>query len=207
MRYISRKLSSNSIKERVIFSLVLLLVLFFGFTVVSYFTLPEEFLKNRNPLQNWETSSNTLVLLLQIFFYNMLSVLVITFGSLFGKKKESELNYLSVGYLVLFTQISINGIVLGTWSFSMGGTSIPLMNRINRTFDIVHRAGLWEMIGQLLITCALARIAIVLTSGKETKTRKIQEINLTKAEKFTLTSGFILMLVGAVIESVAINML
>lgn len=207
MRFVRKKLSSDSIKERVLFTFIFFLSLFFGITVISYFILPEGLLKNSNPMQRWETSGNTFILTLQIFFYNMLSVMVIVFGSLFGQKKESEANYISIGYLALFTQILSNGIVLGTWSFSMGGTAVPLISRILRTFDLAHRAGLWEMMGQLLITCAVAHIAIILTNGKNTMTRKIRDIRLTRTEKIVLITGFALMLIGAIIESVAINTL
>ncbi|MHB8072383.1 hypothetical protein [Desulfosporosinus fructosivorans] len=205
--FFREKLSSNSLKTRVLFSTLLFLVLFFGVVLISYFFLPEGFLKNNNPLHNWETSSNTFILTLQIFFYNMLSVLVIVLGSLFGQKKESEANYFSIGYLAIFTQICINGVVLGTWSFSMAGEAVPLLDRVTRTFDLTHRAGIWEMMGQLLITCAVAHIATVLTSGKKTVTRKIRDIHLTSAEKIVLISGFALMLVGAIIESIGINTL
>lgn len=206
-KFFREKLSSNSLKQRVLFSMLFFLILFLGVVVISYFFLPEGLLKSKNPLQNWETSNNTFTLTLQIFFYNMLSVLVIVLGSLFGQKKEVEANYLSIGYLALFTQFCINGVVLGTWSFSMTSEAIPLLERIVRTFDLTHRAGLWEMLGQLLITCAVAHIATVLSSGKNTVTRKIRDIQLTTAEKIVLAAGFALMLVGAIIESFAINSL
>ncbi len=207
MGYLRQKLSSNSLRQRLSFTVLLFIILFFGVMTVSYFLLPEGVLKNKNPLQNWETSDNTAILTMQIFFYNMLSVLMIAFASLFGKKKESETNYLSVGYLVFFVQICINGIVVGTWSFALGGEAIPFLNRITRTFDLAHRAGLWEMAGQLLITCSLAHISAVLTSGNDTITRKIRSIRLNKGEALALIVGFALMLAGAVIESIAINSL
>ncbi|WP_058301764.1 hypothetical protein [Gorillibacterium timonense] len=207
MRAIREQLSSRNLLRRVLFSTLFFLVLFFGIMIISHLILPEGVLKNKNPLQNWETSNNTYVLTLQIFLYNMLSVLVISFGSLFGQKKESEAQYLSIGYLAFFAQICINGVVLGTWSFSMGGEAVPLLNRITRTFDLVHRAGLWEMMGQLLITCALAHIATILTSGKTTVTRKFREIHLTRSESIVLITGFALMLTGAIIESLAIHSL
>ncbi|SHI22688.1 hypothetical protein SAMN02745823_03626 [Sporobacter termitidis DSM 10068] len=207
MSYLRQKLSSNSLKERLSFTILLFIILFFGIMTISYFLLPEGILKNKNPLQNWETSDNTVILTMQIFFYNMLSVLMIAFASLFGKKKESDANYLSIGYLVLFAQICINGIVVGTWSFSLGGEAIPFLNRITRTFDLVHRAGLWEMMGQLLITCSLAHISTVLTSGKNTTIQKITDIHLKKDEILVSIIGFALMSAGAVIESIAINSL
>ena len=172
MKYLREKLSSKNLKERICWSVVLMLLLFFGVTILSYFLLPEGLLKNRHPLQNWAASGNTIVLTLQIFFYNMLSVLVIFLGSLFGTKKEQETDYFSYGYLAFFALICVNGVVLGTWSFSVESESVSLSGRILRTFDLAHRAGLWEMTGQLLIACSAAHIATILTSGKNTVTKK-----------------------------------
>ena len=207
MHLLRSKLSSNSLKDRLWTTVLLFIALFYGGMILSYFLLPEGLLKDKNPLQNWEPSSNIVILTMQIFFYNMLSVLTIAFASLFGKKKDKEQNYLSVGYAVFFTQMAINSIVYGTWSFSLGGEAIPLLNRITRTVDLAHRAGLWEMTGQLLITCSLAHISTVLTSAKDTVTRKIRDIRLNKAEIAGILTGFALMLTGAVVESIAIHSL
>lgn len=205
--FVRGKLSSGRLVDRIGSALLLFLVLFFTMVILSYYILPEQLLKNKNPMQNWEADGNSIILTLQIFFYNMLSVGVIFIGSLFGQKKESHANYLSIGYLAFFVQICINGVVLGTWSFSMGDTaSAPaLISRILGTFDVVHRAGIWEMMGQMLITCALARIAIIRSNGKQTTTRKFKEIHLTRSEKLVLLLGFVMMLTGAIIESIAIN--
>ncbi|MDF2988700.1 MAG: hypothetical protein K0R50_4210 [Eubacterium sp.] len=207
MGFLQKKLSSQSLKERILFCYLVFLVLFFGITIISYYFLPEGLLKNKNPLQDWETSKNTFISTLQIFFYNQLSVIVIIFGSLFGKKKEKEINYFSIGYLAFFTQICINGVVLGTWSFSMGTEAVPLISRITRTFDLLHRAGLWEMSGQLLVTCAAAHISTVLTNGKNTITKSFRDIHLSKTEKLVFFIGLGLMLTGAVVESIAIGAL
>jgi hypothetical protein len=207
MKYLRDKLTANSLKVRIIFTVILFLVLFMGVMILSYYLLPEGLLKNKHPLQNWETSDNNFVLTLQIFFYNMLSVLVIILGSLFGQKKEGETNYFSYGYLAFFALICMNGIVLGTWSFAVESAPVPLLGRITRTFDLIHRAGLWEMTGQLLITCSTAHIAAVLTSGKKTTTRKIRDIRLTGPERIVFVTGLVFMLIGAVVESFAINTL
>jgi len=134
----------------------------------------------------------------------MLSVLVIALGSLFGTKKEGEVNYFSNGYLAFFTLICINGVVLGTWSFSMKSEPVSLPGRILRTFDFAHRAGLWEMMGQLLIACSAAHIATVLTNGKRPMTRKIGDIRLSRPERIAFIIEIILMLIGAMVESIAI---
>ncbi|MFD1174918.1 hypothetical protein ACFQ3W_01175 [Paenibacillus puldeungensis] len=205
MKYLRERLSSERVGVRIIVALILFFILFFGVMTISYYLLPEGLLKNKNPLQNWENSDNTLILTLQIFFYNQLSVLVILLGSLFAKKKDGEKNYLSIGYTAFFMFICINAIVLGTWSFSVTSEAVPLLGRFTRTFDLAHRAGLWEMLGQLVVTCAAAQIATVRTSGKTTVTRKFKDIHPSTGEKVAFLGGILLMLVGAVVESIAIN--
>lgn len=205
MGYFRKKLSSNSLRKRIIWTVVLFFTVFFGIMILSYFLLPEGLLKNKNPLQSWETSDSILILTLQVFIYNLLSVLIISLASLFGNKKANEDNYFSVGYIAFFTLISINSIVLGTWSFSVESEAVPLIERIIGTFDIARRAALWEMMGQLLVTCAIAHIATIRSSGKNTVTRNIREIRLTNPEKAALLLGIIFMLIGALVESISIN--
>lgn len=60
------------------------------------------------------------------------------------------------------------------------------------------------MYGQLLITGALATKYLVMTEGRRTTTRKIQEIQISKSELLTLVCGFLLMFAGALVESRAI---
>lgn len=205
MSLIHDKLGSQSFKERIVWTVALFLTLFFTCVVFSYYFLPEGILKGKNPLQNWETSKNVAVSTLQIFSFNLISVLVIALAGLFGQKKHYHKNYLSIGYVAFFALICLNGIVLGTWSFSVESVPLPLFARFLRTFDMVHRAGLWEMLGQLLITCATAHIGIVLTNGKSTETKSFQSIRLLKNEQRGIALGAAMMFVGAVVESVAIN--
>lgn len=205
MKFLHDKLGSASLKERILWTSLLFLTVFFTCVVLSYYFLPQGILKGKNPLQNWETSKNVAVSTLQIFSFNLISVLVILGAGLFGQKKTYHKNYLSIGYVAFFALICLNGMVLGTWSFSVESVSVPLFDRFLRTFDLVHRAGLWEMMGQLLITCATAHMAIILTNGKETVTKPIGSIRLLKWEQRVLVLGVVLMIVGAVVESVAIQ--
>ena len=147
MKIIRNKLCSSDLKTRIEITSLIFIIFFLGVTIFSYYLLPEGLLKNKNPLQNWEESGDTIILTFQIFLYNAMSIVVIIFGSLFGRKNENEAQYLSFGYLAFFTLITINAIVLGTWSFSVESESVPLIARLLRIFDLLHRAGLWEMTG------------------------------------------------------------
>lgn len=207
MKYLRKRLSSDRIIQRLFYTFIVFLTTFFIIVIISYYFLPAKLLKSKNPLQDWENSSNTLILSMQIFFYNFLSVIVIVLGSLFGEKKIAEENYLSIGYSAFFTLISINAVVLGTWSFSVESQPVALWDRLIGTFNITHRAGLWEMIGQLFITCATAHISVVLTSGKDTITRSLKNIHLSSAEIVTILLGLCFMIIGAIIESFSITSL
>ena len=205
MSFMREKLSSNSIKERIIWSTIVFFLVFISIVFISYFLLPEGLLKNKNPAQNWNPSNNTLVLTLQIFLYNLISVIAIFLASLFSSKKKNDKSYLSVGYTVFYTLIFINAIVLGTWSFSVESKAASLLDRVVNLFDIVHKAALWEMIGQLLITCAIAQISIFKSCEFNIVKSSFKEIKLKKTEKIVLIIGIAFMLIGAIVESVAIN--
>lgn len=205
MRSIREKLSSESLRERIIWTFIMFFIVYFGVVILSYYFLPEGLLRNKNPLQNWEASGGVIELGLKIFLYNLMSVLVILPASLFANKRADESNYLSAGYTAFFTLVCINAVVLGTWSFSVESQAVPLIERIIGSFDLVHRAGLWEMAGQLLISCAVANISIVKSSGRDTIKRNIREIRLTSKERLAFLIGIILMLTGAAVESIAIG--
>lgn len=204
MKIIKEKMSSEKVSERVVCLTISFVVIFFGITILSYFLLPEGFLLKKNSVTDFKTSENFMICAIQIFMYNMISVVFILLGSLVAQKKEGEKGYRSYGYVGFFVFIALNAITLGTWSFTVNRNSIPLTGRILRTFDIIHNAGLLEMYGQLLITAALTTKYLVMTEGKNTTTRKITELQIEKAEVITLICGLALMFMGALVESHAI---
>lgn len=201
---IKEEMISDKVSRRILWLTIAFVIAFFGISVLSYYFLPEGFLLRKNGISDFETSENLFLCTAQIFLYNMLSVAFIFFGSAFARKKEGENTYRTYGQVGFFVFILLNAVTLGTWSFTANTTSVPLMDRILRTFDIVHNAGLLEMYGQLLITSALATKYLLMTEGRKTTTRKIREMQFSKAELFALIGGFLLMLAGAYVESRAI---
>lgn len=197
-------LASEKLSQRIVWLALVFAAVFFGGTVLSYFLLPEGFLLRKNSVADFRTSENLLLCALQIFLYNMLSVAVIFFGSAFAKKKEEDTFFLSYGTVGFLVFILLNAVTLGTWSFTVNTNAVPLMDRLLRTFDIVHNAGLVEMSGQLLITAALATKYLVMTEGKQTTSRKLSQVPISRADISALICGFLLMFLGAMIESRAI---
>lgn len=202
MKKIKNNLTSNNIFIRIITSFILMISIFILTTILSYYLLPSGFLLSKNNLTNFEVSNNIFVCTIQIFSYNMISILIIIFGSFFAKKKNGC--YLSYGYIGLFLLIIMNGITLGTWSFTSNFVSVPLFERIIRTFDIMKNAGFLEMLGQLFICTSISNISLVRIAGKEVNLRKIKDIKLSKIEIIIFLLGFCLMFAGALIESRAI---
>ena len=204
LRNIKAGMISEKVSVRILWSTIAFAAVFFGGTILSFYLLPEGFLLRKNSISDFQTSGNLFLCALQIFLYNMLSVAIIFFGSGFARKKEGGELYQSYGQLGFFVFILLNAITLGTWSFTVNVNSVPLTERILRTFDVVHNAGLLEMYGQLLITSALATKYLVMTEGRKTTTRKIREIRISQSEIAVLICGFLLMLAGAFVEGRAI---
>ena len=201
---IREKLTSDKLFERIITLTIIFLLVFFGVTILSYYLLPEGFLLNKNNGTNFNTSTNIIICTLQIFAWNMISVIAIFIGSLFSKKNNDQQQYLSLSYFVFIVLILLSAITLGTWSFSFKTESVPLLERIISMFNITERAGLVELYGMLLITCSLANKSLVMSIKNKTITKKMKDIKWNKKEIICAVCGMLLMLIAAFIESKSI---
>ena len=201
---IREKLTSDKLFERIITLTIIFLLVFFGVTILSYYLLPEGFLLNKNNGTNFNTSTNIIICTLQIFAWNMISVVAIFIGSLFSKKNNDQQQYLSLSYLVFIVLILLSAITLGTWSFSFKTEPVPLLERIISMFNITERAGLVELYGMLLITCSLANKSLVMSIKNKTITKKMKDIKWNKKEIICAVCGMLLMLIAAFIESKSI---
>lgn len=198
------KLSSQNLFIRILWFAIIFLISFFGATVLSYYFLPEGFLKRANTARDFTTSSNLWLAAAQIFLFNMMSVAAIALGSLFAKKNRESEAYLSIAYSCFLVFVLINAVTLGTWSFSTDAPSINLLERITSMFRITEHAGLLEMFGQLLITCALADKYLVMIYKKQTITRRFKNVSWNKKDILCILLGFVLMFIGAWVESRAL---
>ena len=201
---IRKKLTSDKLFERIITLTIIFLLVFFGVTILSYYLLPEGFLLNKNNGTNFNTSTNIIICTLQIFAWNMISVVAIFIGSLFSKKNNDQQQYLSLSYFVFIVLILFSAITLGTWSFSFKTEPVPLLERIISMFHITERAGLVELYGMLLITCSLANKSLVMSIKNKTITKKMKDIKWNKKEIICAVCGMLLMLIAAFIESKSI---
>lgn len=199
VKFVRKKLYSDNVWSRIAMLICIFCFAFFGVTIISYYLLPTGFLSNQSNMKDFETSTSLLVCTLQIFFFNMISVLCILVASIFSRKKGEI--YVSSGYYCFVLFVIINAITLGTGSFSEVVVDVALFERIISMFHITKHAGLVEMLGQVLIACSLANKSLVMTDGKQTTTRKLKEINYTKTEIAVFIFGLLIMFLGALIES------
>ena len=199
-------LAGPSLGRRVLTAGLLVLGWFVLVTLASGWLLPEGVLRGRAPGQGWEGSGDVLVLALQILAYNLISVVVIAGASFFATAyRWTDGRYLSVGYLVLAVQVTLNAVVLGTWSFSTSLAAPPLGERLLGMLDLTQRSGLWEMAGQVLVASALARMATVRTHAGTTTTRPWSQARPSRAEVGVVALGLALMALGAAIEAFALR--
>ena len=201
---IKRNLTSDNVALRIVTTYISFLIIFFAITLVSYYLLPQGLLLSKHPLQNWDTSPSLVISSLQILSYNLLSIVVILLANTLSWRKNKEDCFIPFGYLAFFAQITMNAVVLGTWSFLIVTEAVSLLYRLIGIFDILHRAALWEMSGQLFILCATTKISLIICDGKETKKKSWRTIKLSKHEIIVISIGLTLMLIGAIIEGYSI---
>ncbi len=139
--------SDERLSVRLAIAFIVFFALFFIATIASYALLPDGALTAKNSLSDFDLSNDIGTSAVQIFSWNLLSVLVMGLASLFAFANRNG-TYLSYGYLGLGVQFIINAITLGTWSFTATAMAAPgLSARLFRAVDIFHRAGPWEMQG------------------------------------------------------------
>ena len=138
------KLTSKNVYVRILWFAILFLVIFFGATIISHYILPEGFLKNANTTRDFDISSNIWLVALKIFSFNLISVIVIMIGSIFAKKNNENEEYLSIAYTCFIVLVLINGITLGTWSFSTDAPSIPIIRESPVCFRSLNMQGCWK---------------------------------------------------------------
>lgn len=201
---IRNSLTSVKLRDRITCLTILFLIAFVGITILSYAFLPEGFLLNKNNSTNFDTSANLIVCTIQIFLWNMISVVGIAVSSIFAKKRNEHEEYVSLSYWIYFIGVLLAAITLGTWSFTNNIESVPIFKRIIGMFNVWENAGLVELYGQLLITCSLSNKYLIMTYKNKTITRSMKDVRWAKSELICLVVGLLLMFIGAFIESCSI---
>ena len=136
-----------NLRETILRTVFFFIAWFFIAAIISYFTLPDGILRSSNEAKDVSEQSSFLAFVFSIVIRNLIPAIGLCIGCL-AAIRIRNCNY-PFAYLGLFTMFTINGVTLGTWSFSVTHEAVPgLFPRLLRTFDLLHRAGLWEMVGQ-----------------------------------------------------------
>ena len=201
--YIKKGITSEKLWCRFLCIIILYLGIFIVCTIVGDLLLPEGFLRNSptNIGGGIDFSTNLLISSLQIFPYNCISLAAIIVASIFAKRKTEEDRYIPVSITCLSVLAVITGLTLGTNSFGIVAPNAPVLQKIIDLFNISKYSALWEISGQTLIAACLVKKAIVLTTGKTTCVKKLNQIIFTKHDIVFIGLGLSFMMFGAFIES------
>lgn len=170
---------------------------------LSWPLLPEGLLKNANPLWNWAVSSRPLVVGLQIFGFNLIFACVLVGANLFARGPQGG-PLIPCGYSCLLLLFLLYGLMVGTWSFQMGGEAPPFAARLLRMLHISEASGMVEMSAFCCIASGTADISFVQTLGGRTTAGRLRDIRLSRQDGLVLALGFLLLFAAAMIEAASI---
>ena len=170
---------------------------------LSWPLLPEGLLKNANPLWNWAVSSRPLVGGLQIFGFHLIFACVLVGANLFARGPQGG-PMIPCGYSCLLLLFLLYGLMVGTWSFQMGGEAPSFAARLLRMLHISEASGMVEMSAFCCIASGTADISFVQTLGGRTTAGRLRDIRLSRQDGLVLALGFLLLFAAAMIEAASI---
>jgi hypothetical protein len=183
-------------------------VTFFGVLlpaiVVSYYLLPESFLRGKHPIiSRLEFSSDLLTSTLQTFGYNLIPTVLIIAASLIAQQSRiAREKFVPLGYTAFWGLAVLFGVVVGTWSFELVTPAPPLFHRFVRILDVFHHAGLLEFSAYLLVAVVSFGFTLWYSDGRKIiASRDWKDISLGRSEKALLVLAFALLLCAAFVES------
>ncbi len=180
------------------------LLIFISVTIVSYFLLPDAFLRGKHPVVSRLEFSPTLwISTLQIFGYNLIPTSLIIGANLIAHKyRISKEKFVPIGYIAFLGIIILAALYLGTWSFEVVTEAPSLYVRLIGIFDVFHHAGFLELTAYLLVAVASFKFTLWYSDGKKIiKSKKWKDIKLSTSEEIIFILVFILLFCSALIES------
>lgn len=169
---------------------------------LSWPLLPEGLLKNANPLWNWAVSSRPLVGGLQIFGFNLIFACVLVGANLFARGPQGG-PLIPCGYSCLLLLFLLYGLMVGTWSFQMGGEAPPFAARLLRMLHISEASGMVEMSAFCCIASGTADISSSRPWGAGPPPDGCG-ISAVRQDGLVLALGFLLLFAAAMIEAASI---
>ncbi len=194
----------DNVYKRIGWMYVSFLLIFISVTVLSYFLLPDAFLRGKHPIVSRLEFSPTLwISTLQIFGYNLIPTsLIIGANSIAHKYRISNGKFVPIGYIAFWGILIMCALYLGTWSFEVVTEAPSLFFRLVSTFDVFHRSGFSELSAYLLAAAVSFKFTLWYSDGKKIiKSKKWKDIKLTISEKIIFILVFVLLFCSASIES------
>ena len=194
----------DNIYKRIGWMYVSFLLIFISVTVLSYFLLPDAFLRGKHPIvSRLEFSPALWISTLQIFGYNLISTSLVIVANLIAHKyRISKEKFVPIGYIAFWGIIILCALYLGTWSFEVVTEAPPLYLRLISTFDVFHRSGFIELSAYLLAAAVSFKFTLWHSDGKKIiKIKKWKDIKLAISEKIIFILVFVLLFCSAFIES------
>lgn len=190
------------LKYRLFKSLFFFLLIFFGTVIVSFCCLPEGILKQTNVDKDISYNMSFIATMFSIFARNIIVTLFLCVGNLVALRIRNftfPFGYLGTGLMLI-----VNGITLGTWSFSARNDVRPGLTKIiMHSFDVLHNAGLVEILGVLLIVIALGRLNLLVVEKGAMVKCGIR--SLQTSEWLCVSAGVLLIIFGAMIEAASLG--
>jgi hypothetical protein len=172
--------------------------MFFVAWVAGYLILPQGALRGKLPGTGLLGEDiDVISTFLKILLFNFLIG-----GIVFSLCNLFRVGDVPLGYVAIWLDILVFGLLKGTNSF------IYPYETMTASFIGFLRTGLWEFSAYILMTCSTVNFAIYRqeswSSGRVTRIKQWNNVELSKAEKGTYLIGVIVLLLSAFLEALAI---
>lgn len=185
-------------KYRIVRVCLFFIATFFISSILSYYFLPEGCLKGINTLKDTSDSVSAFKQIFSILLRNCIVILFMTTGNIVAIKIHRHI--FPFGYFGAFIMFVINGITLGTWSFSARTDIRPGFFAVMlHSFDILHNSGLLELFGVATIVAVTGRLNMFIVDGGTMYKSKIPPLN--RKEVTSILFGVVLIALGAMVEA------
>ena len=190
-------------KYRYFVPLAFFVLLFLIVSVASFYFLPEGILKEVNVDKDVSDNTSFLMNVFSVLTRNVIVVFFFCIGNLVAIRTSRftvPMGYFGVGLMII-----VNGITLGTWSFSARNDGRPssVIDILMHNFDVVNNAGLVEMLGALFVVIALGGLNYLII--EKCKLLKCKFTSLNPFEWFFACTGIMMIVLGALIEAKALG--
>ncbi|MDO5502036.1 MAG: hypothetical protein Q4G67_02570 [Actinomycetia bacterium] len=204
MRGFWSRLAQGSVLVRFAGLLGLYLTIFLAAVVIGHLLLPEGLLRGYSEGRGGSAVEGFWTIAGQLVLFNLMAFGVVLVTAMFASRRDDQRAFVPTSVTVLVVLAALNGTILGTNSFAMRTENTGLIEKTVGLLDITRYAALWEIAALVLLAAALFTKALVLRTGRDTRTRRLRELTWDRGELIALAIAPALLLVGALVEAAAV---